>query len=292
MRTIALLTGRNLRIFFRDRSGVFFSLLSALLLFGLYALFLGNLQVTSLTKQLPSAHPDDIQWFVNVWVFAGITMITTVTTGLASLGVFVDDRGSGRFSDFVVAPLRRWQLIVGYVVSSFIVSMIMTLIVVLAGQLYLLTQGNDLLPAAQLAQLIGYIVLSSAAFAALSSFVATFLKSTGAFAALSTVTGTLIGFLAGAYIPAGALPTGVVNIMNSLPFSQSAMLIRRPYTSNALDAIIGGQTQTSDAIQEFYGITAQVGNTEITASIAITILLLVFLMFTALGTWQLSRRIR
>ena len=292
MRTIALLTGRNLRIFFRDRSGVFFSLLSALLLFGLYALFLGNLQVTSLTKQLPSAHPADIQWFVNVWVFAGITMITTVTTGLASLGVFVDDRGSGRFSDFVVAPLRRWQLIVGYVVSSFIVSMIMTLIVVLAGQLYLLTQGNELLPAAQLAQLIGYIVLSSAAFAALSSFVATFLKSTGAFAALSTVTGTLIGFLAGAYIPAGALPTGVVNIMNSLPFSQSAMLIRRPYTSNALDAIIGGQTQTSDAIQEFYGITAHVGNTEITASIAITVLLLVFLMFTALGTWQLSRRIR
>ena len=292
MRTIALLTGRNLRIFFRDRSGVFFSLLSALLLFGLYALFLGNLQVTSLTKQLPSAHPDDIQWFVNVWVFAGITMITTVTTGLASLGVFVDDRGSGRFSDFVVAPLRRWQLIVGYVVSSFIVSMIMTLIVVLAGQLYLLTQGNELLPAAQLAQLIGYIVLSSAAFAALSSFVATFLKSTGAFAALSTVTGTLIGFLAGAYIPAGALPTGVVNIMNSLPFSQSAMLIRRPYTSNALDAIIGGQTQTGDAIQEFYGITAHVGNTEITTSIAITILLLVFLMFTALGTWQLSRRIR
>lgn len=292
MRTIALLTGRNLRIFFRDRSGVFFSLLSALLLFGLYALFLGNLQVTSLTEQLPSAHPDDIQWFVNVWVFAGITMITTVTTGLASLGVFVDDRGSGRFSDFVVAPLRRWQLIVGYVVSSFIVSMIMTLIVVLAGQLYLLTQGNELLPTAQLAQLIGYIVLSSAAFAALSSFVATFLKSTGAFAALSTVTGTLIGFLAGAYIPAGALPTGVVNIMNSLPFSQSAMLIRRPYTSNALDAIIGGQTQTGDAIQEFYGITAHVGNTEITASIAITVLLLVFLMFTALGTWQLSQRIR
>ena len=66
MRTIALLTGRNLRIFFRDRSGVFFSLLSALLLYGLYALFLSNLQVNTLTEQLPSAHPDDIQWFVTV----------------------------------------------------------------------------------------------------------------------------------------------------------------------------------------------------------------------------------
>lgn len=42
MRTITLLTGRNLRVFFRDRAGVFFSLLSALILIALYALFLGN----------------------------------------------------------------------------------------------------------------------------------------------------------------------------------------------------------------------------------------------------------
>ncbi|MGP5220767.1 ABC transporter permease [Arthrobacter rhombi] len=292
MKTIALLTARNLRLFFRDRSGVFFSLLSALLLFGLYALFLGNLQVESLTEQLPGAADDDIRWFVNSWVFAGITMITTLTTGLASLGVFVDDRASGRFSDFVVSPIRRWQLILGYLVSSFIVSVIMTFIMVLVGQLYLLTQGSALMSLAPMARLIGYIVLSSAAFAALSSFVATFLRSSGAFAALSTVVGTIIGFLAGAYIPAGALPAGVVNIMNALPFAQSAMLIRRPYTSSALDAITGGQPQAVEAVRQFYGITAGVGDVEITAGIAVAVLSAVFFVFTALGAWQLSRRIQ
>lgn len=292
MRTTALLTRRNLRIFFRDRSAVFFSLLSALLLIGLYALFLGNLQVDNLTERLPGARADSIQWFVNVWVFAGITMITTLTTALASLGVFVDDQATGRFSDFVVSPIRRWQLILGYMMSSFIISMIMTVVVLLVGQVYLLTQGNDLMSIAQFVQLIGYIALSSAAFAALASFVATFLKSSGAFSALSTVVGTIIGFLAGAYIPAGALPIGIVNIMNSLPFAHSAMLIRRPYTASALDAITGGQPQAVEAVQEFYGITAHVGNVDITGGIAIAILMGVLLIFTALGTWQLSRKIR
>lgn len=292
MRIITLLTGRNLRIFFRDRAAVFFSLLSALLLIGLYALFLGNLQVESLTEQLPQASTESIRWFVATWVFAGITMITTLTTALASLGVFVDDRASGRFSDFVVSPIRRWQLILGYLLSSFTVSVVMTLFVLVVGQLYLLIQGDELMTGAQLAQVIGYIALSGAAFAALASFAATFLKSSGAFSALSTVVGTVIGFLAGAYIPVGALPAGVVNFMNSLPFGHSAMLIRRPYTSGALDSLTGGNTQIVMAVQEFYGITAHVGDAEITAGIAIVVLIGVFLVFGALGTWQLSRRLR
>ncbi len=57
MRTVSILTGRNLRLFFRDRAGVFFSLLSALILIALYALFLGNLQVDNLTERFPNAEP-------------------------------------------------------------------------------------------------------------------------------------------------------------------------------------------------------------------------------------------
>lgn len=292
MRSIALLTGRNLRLFFRDRAGVFFSLLSALILIGLYALFLGNLQVESLAAQLPNASAADIHWFVNAWVFAGITMITTLTTALAALSVFVDDRASGRFSDFIVSPIRRWQLILGYLAASFVVSVIMTLVILIIGQLYLLTQGDALMSPGQLAQVVGYIALSSAASAALASFAVTFLRSAGAFAALSTVVGTIIGFLAGAYIPAGTLPTGVVNVMNALPFAQSALLIRQPYTADALDAVTGGAQPATDAVAEFYGITAHIGDSEITVGLAVFVLLAVVVVFAALGAWRLSRKIR
>lgn len=292
MSAVLLLTGRNLRLFFRDRAGVFFSLLSALILIGLYALFLGNLQVENLATQFPNAATGDIDGFVNAWVFAGITMITTVTTALAALAVFVDDRSSGRFSDFLVSPIRRSELILGYLLSSFVISLTMTLVIVVVGQLYLLTQGSTLMTLPEAATTLGYVALSSLAFAALSSFVVTFLRSSGAFAALSTVVGTVIGFLAGAYIPVGTLPDGIVDVMSALPFAQSAMLIREPMTAGALDALTGGQAQAVDAVESFYGVTASVGDLAVTPGLAIAALVGVFVVFTALGAWQLARRIR
>lgn len=287
-----LLNGRNLRLFFRDRAAVFFSLLSALILIALYALFLGSLQVDNLTEQFPGASGDDIRWFVNAWVFAGITMISTVTTSLAALAVFVDDRASGRFSDFIVSPIRRSQLISGYLVAGFLVSVSMTVVIVAVGQLYLLTQGDGLMSGEQFARMLGCIVLSSAAFAAMASFAVTFLKTSGAFAALSTVVGTIVGFLAGAYIPVGTLPSDVGNIMNALPFAQSAMLIRGPYTADAVQALTGGQAEAVSALERYYGITGFVGQTQITDGIAVAVLIGVVVVFAALGAWRLSRTIR
>jgi multidrug/hemolysin transport system permease protein len=292
MRSIAILTGRNLRLFFRDRAGVFFSLLSALILIALYALFLGNLQVDNLTERFPGADSGDIHWFVNAWVFAGITMITTLTTALAALTVFVDDRASGRFSDFLVSPIRRVELILGYLSSSFLISFTMTLIVVIVGQVYLLTQGSAIMTPGEATKTLGYVTLSSLAFAALSSFVVTFLRSSGAFAALSTVVGTIIGFLAGAYIPVGTLPNEIVNGINTLPFAQSAMLIREPMTAQALESLTGGEGRALDAVKTFYGISASVGDLEITPGFAAGVLVAVFVVFAALGTRQLARRIR
>lgn len=142
--------------------------------------------------------------------------------------------------------------------------------------------------------LVGWVALSCAAFAALSSFVVTFLRSSSAFAALSTVVGTLIGFLAGAYIPAGTLPKNIVDMMNALPFAQSAMLMRGPYTAKAVDAVTAGPGQDSaiTSIEEFYGMSASVGTWQVSESSAAIILAAVFLGFTALGAWRLSRKIR
>ena len=55
MSVVCAIVGRNLRLFFRDRLNVFFSLLGAIILFGLYTLFLGNLQTDDLANALPGA---------------------------------------------------------------------------------------------------------------------------------------------------------------------------------------------------------------------------------------------
>jgi multidrug/hemolysin transport system permease protein len=294
MNSVALLTSRNLRLFFRDRAGVFFSLLSALILIALYALFLGNLQVENLQAELPRATTHDINWFVNTWVFAGITMMTTLTTALAALSVFVEDNASGRFRDFLVAPVRRVELILGYFFASFIISLLMSVFIAIVGQLYLLTQGDGIMRVNEIAQSFGWITLSSATYAAIASFIVTLLESSGAFAALSTVVGTIIGFLAGAYIPAGTLPDGLVKVLNALPFAQSAMLIRRPFTARAVDSLTARSHHelAAAAIEKYYGVSATIGHLTVTPAIAATELGIVLVVFAALGAWRLSRKIR
>ena len=292
MSSIWLLTGRNLRLFFRDRIGVFFSLLSAIILIALYALFLGGLQVDTLRASFPQAADADVRWFVDSWVFAGITMITTLTTAIAGLGVFVDDNVTGRFRDFMVSPLRRSQVVLGYLIAGFIISVIMTTVIIVIGQLYLLTQGHPPLTPGNLGTTFAFVLLSSATFSGLGAFIVTFLQTAGAFTAVSTVIGSLIGFFSGAYVPAGTLPAGVVTMINTLPFAQAAMLIRRPYTEQAASALAGGDQAALDGIRDFYGMTASIGSLELTAGVASLALAAVFALFLSLGVWRLSAKIR
>ena len=51
-----VIVGRNLRLFFRDRMNVFFSLLGAIVLFLLYVLFLANVQTQALAAKIGRAH--------------------------------------------------------------------------------------------------------------------------------------------------------------------------------------------------------------------------------------------
>ena len=286
------ITHRNLRLFFRDRAAVFFSVLSALILIGLYALFLGHQQVDALKQSLPGASEADITAFVVAWVFAGVAMITTLTTGLSSLSQLVEDASTGRFRDFLVSPVRRIELILGYLVSSFVISVLITLVTVVAGQIYLAIIGGPVMTPAQIATVVGYVALSSAAFVAMAAFVVTFMPSASAFTAVATIVGTLIGFLAGAYIPPGVLPTGVVNVVQALPFAQSALLIRQPLTHEALVRMTEGDARGETSISAFYGMTAKVGDLTITNGWALTELVGVLVVFLALGAWRMGRRIR
>lgn len=292
MNSTVALVGRNLRIYFRNRAVVLLSLLSAVILVLLYLLFLGSLQVENLREALPDASHNDIAWFVGSWLYSGIVMITTLSTGLAALGAYVDDRVSGRFKEFRVAPLRRWQLILGYQLSAVVVATFVSIVVLLAGALLLkLLYGHS--PAAlDLATSVGLIVLLAMAFAALSSFLLTFVSSQGAYTAVSTIVGTLLGFLAGAYLPLGLLSPTMVNVLNVLPFSPAAMLLRGPLAGDALDALSANVPQARDAVASYYGFDLNVAGITVQPLWVVLVLLGVTAVFTTLGAWRIGRTIR
>lgn len=292
MRIVLALTVRNLRLYFRDRLGVFFSLLGALILFLLYMLFLRELQTSGLRVGFPDADPGTVSTFVDTWMFAGIISITTFTTGLGAFASFVDDSATGRFRDFRVSPIGRGELVLGYLLSSFIVAVAMSLFVLAVSLGYLFFVDGLALEPGRLATLVAEIVLSCIAFAALSAFVVSFVSTPGAFSALATVVGTTLGFLAGAYIPVGLFPEGVRSVINALPFGQSATLLRQQLSQSALDELVAGQAAAVEQLSTYYGITAKVGSWEATPPYIVSVLTGMVVVFALLAAVRIRRRLR
>ena len=291
MGTVWTITGRNLRLFFRDPMGVFFSLLGALIVFLLYSLFLGNLQVLSITESIPGADESDVRSFVDAWMFAGIVALSAITTPLGALSVFVEDAASGRFRDYLVSPITRSQLVSGYLLSAFLIGVSMTLVVLAVALLYLGLLSGVVLGIGEIAASVGWILLSVAGFTALWALVASFLRTSGSFAALSTIVGTVAGFVAGAYIAVGLFPDAVRDAVSALPFAQSAMLLRRQFTQDALSELVGGHQPAIDELNAFYGITLHVGDQAVPEWWAAGVLAVIALLFAALAAGRIRSRI-
>lgn len=283
---------RNLTLFFRDPMNVFFSLLGALVVFLLYVLFLGNVQVESVTAVAPQADAALVRDFVDAWMFAGIIALSTVTTPLGALAVFVEDAASGRFRDFMVSPVRRGQLVLGYLLGALVIGLLITVVVLLVALAYLWAVDGVLLAPEAILRSIGWITLSTAGFTALWAFVVSFLRSTGAFTAVSTIVGTVAGFVAGAYIAVGIFPSAVRDTVSALPFAQSAMLLRAEFAAEPLAALVGGSEEAIAQLSDFYGLTLRVGDWSVPGWLVVVTLAVIAVAFTALAARRIRSRIR
>ncbi len=290
---IASLTKRHIQVFYRDKGAVFFSLLSPLIVFLLFLLFLGVTQLTSLKESLPNVDESKLSLFINSWAYAGIVMTTAITTGLAALGVFVADRESGRFTDFAISPVPRWKVVVSYLLATASIATIITTVVYIAAQIHLLMQGATIPTPEILIQTVGRYLLIVFSFAALSSLVITFIKSNSAFTSLSVIVGTGIGFMAGIYVPLGIMSASVANVLNVLPFAQAAVLLREPFVSVPLENIWEGQpVQVVEHLTEIYGLQAVIDGHIISSSTIILLLTVIGIVALTLATMQISRKLK
>ncbi|WP_127472593.1 ABC transporter permease [Microbacterium sulfonylureivorans] len=292
MSVVWAIVHRNLQLFFRDRLNVFFSLLGAVILFGLYTLFLGNLQTAGLADSLPGASTAEVQAFVDSWMFAGIVLITTVTTGLGGLAVLVDDDQSGRFRDFLVSPLRRSQLVLGYLLSAVAVALVLSVFVLAVSILYLgVLRGTWLGPAA-IVRSLAIVVLSCVAFTAISALIVSFVRTNGAFSGLATIVGTVLGFVAAAYIPIGVFPEGVANVVAALPFAQAGMLLRREFSDQTMAVITADAPGAEEPLRAMYGLDLSIGDWGVPGWFVIVVLVGISLVCTALSAGRMRGRIR
>ncbi len=228
------LVSRNLKVYFRDRASVFFSLLAVLIIFALYLLFLGDVWISNL-PQVPG-----VKALMDAWIVSGLLAVSSVTTVMGAFGTMVDDRSRKIIKDFNASPISKGKIVGGYEVASFIVGTVMSLLMLVLGELYIVARGGALLSPLAMLTVVGLIVLSSLCNTAMVSFLISFFKSQNAFGTASSILGTLVGFLTGIYLPIGMLPEAVQAVIKVFPVSHAALLMRGTMMAVPMQQVFGG----------------------------------------------------
>ena len=279
------LTVRNLKIFFRDKSAVFFSLLSVFIIIALYVVFLGDM----LVKGMPEIK--DARFLMDSWIMAGLLGITSITTTMGAFGIMVEDRYKKISKDFYTAPVKKSKLAGGYILSTFVIGVIMSIIALLLAEIYIISSGGEFLPFMALLKTFGLILLSVVSSSSMVFFVVSFFKSQNAFSTASTVIGTLIGFLTGIYIPVGNLPESVQFFIKIFPVAHSASLFRQVFMGYPMyQAFLGAPAAQIDGFKFDLGVVFRFGTHAVSPIDSIIFLILTTAVFYGLAIINMSRK--
>lgn len=266
---------RNLKLYFRDRGAVFFSMLAVLIVIALYALFIADNVMSGSLGELENG-----KQILDLWIIGGLFSIVSITTTLASYGIMVNDRSTGIIKDFYASSIARWKLVLSYILAACITGMIMCIFTLCASQVYILFDGGQLMNWQSIISLAGLSLVSIACGSSMMFLLSLFMKSSSAFANASMVVGTLSGFIMGIYIPIGTLPSFAQQLIRFFPMSHACALFRTLLTNDILqDAMQHAPVQTLHKVKESLGITLSINAHVITMQESLLILIITTALF-------------
>lgn len=243
MTSVMALTLRNLKLFIRNKPLVFFSLLSVMIVVGLYVLFLGDINVQNIRNEIGRDIPQ-IDALVFAWMLPGAIAISTMTLALGNMERLVDDAQSETLSDFMVSPVTRVQLILSYVLATILIAFMISMLMFGVSLIVVWSKGGGWMEPLAMLQVLGIMLLMIISSSLLSLLIASFISSANTYGVVNSITGTFIGFVTGCYMPMGIMPVFVQNVFNALPVSMGASLLRQIYLAPIIEDVFAGAPET------------------------------------------------
>ena len=282
MEAFISLVQRNSKVFRRDKTQVFYSLLSVIIVIVLYAVFLQKMQVDAI-EQMTKATPELIT-MVNEWLVAGLLSMIAVTTTLAAYGIAVKDLESKAQADFLTAPISRATIQFSYVFNAFIIGCIFSFIALVGCEIFIVSTGGELLSIGDFVHVVGLLFLSVLLASVFNLFLVFFATTQNSFSTLSTLVGTALGFLCGVYVPIGALPSFAQNLIMYFPISHTTLLLRNAFMEGSIAKVFEGVpvSQVED-YKEMYGIVYDLHGSILSTSTSIIIILATILILAILS---------
>lgn len=274
---------RNIKLFFRDRMTVFFSLLSSLILIGLYFLFLEGTVSPEVAEYI---NPDLLMFN---WLIAGILAISSISTTLTVFGTKVKDDERDISKDFHSTPTSKAELAGGYIGAAFIVSILISLVTLAVAAMIMYFQYDSLMTLTTLLKVFGITIVTVFSNSALMYLIILFIHSSSAYSVTSSLVGSLSGFVAGVYIPLGLLPSWVRSIIQFFPATQAASLLRKTLMESEFQQLQEAPAGVVLEVKETLGVLLPLGDGYLSSLQSLLYVFGAGIIFYLLAIWKLSR---
>ena len=239
---------RNCLLYFRNRSGVLLSILSAGISFILYLVFLKQGMHRD-WSQLPQANQ-----LLDSWLISGTLALTGISTTLAGLNQLVWDRERQIQMDLLLTDAGPLRLQVSYLVSATIVGIVMQLVMFVGMWGYFSAVDGLTVSGSKLVAVVGLIIISAAFATVVNAVILKRVRAVDNLGKLATILGTATGFLVGIYIPVGSLPAFAQTLVKLTPGSYVASLYRQALMSDTLDHVFSHQVTAQNHFERLMGV--------------------------------------
>lgn len=228
MQTTLSLTKRNIKMFFKDKTMLFTSLITPIILLVLYVTFLAKVYKDSFTLNLPEGFVVSdklINGMVGGELFSSLLAVSCVTVAFCANMLMVTDKISGARKDFYITPVKKSSLAISYYLGTLFTTLIVSLVAIAASFIYLSIIGWFMSFGDVLLILLDTLLLSmfGTAFACIVNM---FLTSQGQVSSVGTIVSAGYGFVCGAYMPISQFGAGLQKILMFLPGTYGTSLIR------------------------------------------------------------------
>ena len=223
-----ILIKRNVKMFFKDKGLFFTSLITPLILLVLYITFLGNVYRDSFVAAFPegvTVSDKLLDATVAGQLISSLLSVCCVTVAFCSNMLMVQDKVTGARKDFLIAPVKRTTMAVGYYVAALGTTLFISFVTTVAGLLYIGKVGWYL-SGKDVACLFLDVFLLVMFGVALSSIINYFLSTQGQISAIGSMISSMYGFICGAYMPISQFSTGLQKVLMFLPGTYATSLFR------------------------------------------------------------------
>lgn len=235
------MTARNIKVYLNDKMAIILSMLTQIIVLGLYLLFLKQNYVDAVTNALGELSgvvaDKDIQALVNSWLVSGVIGTSVVTVALNSLSVMVSDKHEKIDFDYNATPMRGSTVVLSYFSGAVVNTFIISAILLTAGFVFISLTGGFIYSIADILEIYGLVALGSISATLILMFVASFFKKNSTLSSFGVLISAAIGFIIGAYIPVSQFGDSVQTIVNLVPGSQIAGMMRNVLVTPAINNI-------------------------------------------------------